>query len=68
MEVFRACPCGSRTAICSYRTGDSRHRAGGRRCSRLLDADLHAGAPCRADGLLLTDYLAQMLDVRLGDS
>jgi len=65
VEVFRAVPVRLRHGHRSYRTGIRGVEPGGD-IQRLLDADLRPVA-LPADGLLLTDFLAKMLDLRVGD-
>ena len=65
VEVFRSVPVRLRHGHRSYRTGIRGIEPDGD-IARLLDADL---APVRlpAEGILLTDYLGRLLDVRVGD-
>lgn len=65
VEVFRAVPVRLRNGHHSYRTGIRGVEPGGD-IQRLLDADLRPVA-LPPDGILLTDFLARMLDVRIGD-
>lgn len=65
VEVFRAVPVRLRHGHLSYRTGIHGVEPGGD-IQRLLDADLRQVA-LPADGILLTDFLAKLLDVRVGD-
>ena len=65
VEVFRAVPVRLRHGQRSYRTGIRGVEPGGD-IQRLLDADLRP-VVLPADGLLLTDFLARMLDLRVGD-
>jgi len=65
VEVFRAVPVRLRHGQRSYRTNIRGVEPGGD-IQRLLDADLRPVA-LPADGLLLTDFLAKMLDLRVGD-
>jgi len=64
-EVFRAVPVRLIHGHRSYRTGIRGVEPGGD-IQRLLDADLHPVA-LPQDGILLTDYLGKLLDVRPGD-
>jgi putative ABC transport system permease protein len=65
VEVFRAVPVRLRHGHLSYRTGIRGVEPGGD-IQRLLDSDLRPVA-LPSDGILLTDYLATLLDVRVGD-
>ncbi len=65
VEVFRAVPVRLRHAHHSYRTNIRGIEAGGD-IARLLDADLRP-VVLPPEGVLLTDFLAKMLDVRVGD-
>ncbi|NDP37433.1 MAG: ABC transporter permease [Rhodoferax sp.] len=65
VEVFRAVPVRLRHGHLTYRTGIRGVEPGGD-IVRLLDADLRP-VPLPLEGILLTDYLAQLLDVRVGD-
>ena len=65
VEVFRAVPVRLRHGHRSYRTGIRGVEPGGD-IQRLLDTDLRPVA-LPSDGILLTDYLAMLLDVRVGD-
>jgi putative ABC transport system permease protein len=65
VEVFRAVPVRLRHGHRSYRTGIRGVEPGGD-IQRLLDTDLRPVA-LPSDGILLTDYLATLLDVRVGD-
>ena len=65
VEVFRAVPVRLRHGQRSYRIGIRGVEPGGD-IQRLLDADLRP-VVLPADGLLLTDFLARMLDLRVGD-
>jgi putative ABC transport system permease protein len=65
VEVFRAVPVRLRNGPHSYRTGIRGVEPGGD-ISRLLDADLRP-VVLPTQGILLTDYLAQLLGVRVGD-
>jgi putative ABC transport system permease protein len=65
VEVFRAVPVRLRHGHRSYRTGIRGVEPGGD-IGRLLDADLRPVA-LPSEGLLLTDFLAQLLDLRVGD-
>ena len=65
VEVYRSVPVRLRHGHRSYRTGIRGVEPGGD-IQRLLDADLRAVA-LPEDGILLTDFLAGMLDVRVGD-
>jgi len=65
VEVFRAVPVRLRHAHHSYRTNIRGIESGGD-MARLLDADLRPAA-LPSEGILLTDFLAGMLDVRVGD-
>lgn len=65
VEVFRAVPVRLRNGSHSYRTGIRGVEPGGD-IARLLDADLRPVA-LPAEGILLTDYLAKLLGVRVGD-
>jgi len=65
VEVFRAVPVRLRNGHRSYRTGIRGVEPGGD-IQRLLDADLRPVA-LPSDGIMLTDFLAKMLDLRVGD-
>ncbi|OGA96052.1 MAG: ABC transporter permease [Burkholderiales bacterium RIFCSPHIGHO2_12_FULL_61_11] len=65
VEVFRAVAVRLRHGHLSYRTGIRGVEPGGD-IARLLDADLRPVA-LPSEGILLTDFLARMLDVRVGD-
>ncbi|MGC2048630.1 MAG: FtsX-like permease family protein [Gallionella sp.] len=65
VEVFRAVPVRLRHGHRSYRTGIRGVEPDGD-IQRLLDTDLRPVA-LPSDGILLTDYLAMLLDVRVGD-
>lgn len=65
VEPFRDVPVRLRHGHRSYRTGIRGMEPGGD-IQRLLDADLHPVA-LPQDGILLTDYLGKLLDVRPGD-
>lgn len=65
VEVFRAVPVRLRHGHRSYRTGIRGVEPGGD-IQRLLDADLRPVA-LPSDGIMLTDFLAKLLDVRVGD-
>jgi putative ABC transport system permease protein len=65
VEVFRSVPVQLRHGHRRYRTGIRGVEPGGN-LQRLLDADLRPVA-LPAEGILLTDFLAKMLDVRVGD-
>jgi putative ABC transport system permease protein len=65
VEVFRAAPVRLRNGSHSYRTAIRGVEPGGD-IARLLDADLQPVA-LPSEGILLTDYLAKLLDVRIGD-
>ncbi len=65
VEVFRAVPVRLRHGQSSFRTGIRGVEPGGD-IQRLLDADLRPVA-LPADGILLTDFLARMLGVGVGD-
>lgn len=65
VEVFRAVPVRLRHGHRSYRTGIRGVEPGGD-IARLLDADLQPVA-LPAEGILLTDFLATLLDVRVGE-
>ena len=65
VEVFRAVPVRLRHGHRTYRTGIRGVEPGGD-IARLLDADLRPVA-LPSEGILLTDYLAKLLDVRVGD-
>ena len=65
VEVFREVAVRLRHGHRSYRTGIRGTEPGGD-IQRLLDADLHPVTLPR-DGILLTDYLAKLLDVHPGD-
>lgn len=65
VEVFRAVPVRLRHGHRSYRTGIRGVEPGGD-IQRLLDAEL-TPVTLPADGIMLTDYLGKLLDVRPGD-
>lgn len=65
VEVFRAVPVRLRHGHREYRTGIRGLEPGGD-IQRLLDADLRAVA-LPAEGILLTDFLGRLLDLRPGD-
>jgi len=65
VEVFRAVPVRLRNGPRNYRTGIRGMETGGD-IARLLDADLRPVA-LPTQGILLTDYLAKLLNVRVGD-
>jgi putative ABC transport system permease protein len=65
VEVFRNVPVQLRHGPRRYRTGIRGVEPGGD-LQRLLDADLRP-VSLPSEGILLTDFLAQMLDVRVGD-
>lgn len=65
VEVFRAVPVRLKHGSHSYRTGIRGVEPGGD-IARLLDADLRPVA-LPSEGILLTDYLAKLLDLRVGD-
>lgn len=65
VEVFRLVPVRLRHGHLSYRTGIRGVEPGGD-IQRLLDADLRQ-VDIPADGLMLTDFLAKLLDVKVGD-
>ena len=65
VEVFREVPVRLRHGHRSYRTGIRGTEPGGD-IQRLLDSELRPVALPR-DGILLTDYLGKLLDVRPGD-
>lgn len=65
VEVFRAVPVRLRNGHRSYRTNVRGVEPGGD-IQRLLDSDLRPVA-LPAEGILLTDFLARLLDVRVGD-
>jgi putative ABC transport system permease protein len=65
VEVFRTVPVRLRHGQHSYRTGIRGLEPDGD-IARLLDADLQPVA-LPSDGILLTDYLATLLDVRVGE-
>ncbi len=65
VEVFRAVPVRLRHGHLNYRTSIRGIEPGGD-IQRLLDAELHPVA-LPAGGILLTDYLGKILDVRPGD-
>jgi len=65
VEVFRAVPVRLRHGHLSYRTGIRGVEPDGD-IQRLLDADLRP-VTLPSDGILLTDYLARLLDVSVGD-
>ena len=66
VEVFRAVPVRLRHGSRSYRTNIQGREPGGD-LQRLLDANLHP-VDLPPEGLLLTDFLATLLGVRVGDS
>jgi putative ABC transport system permease protein len=65
VEVFRTVPVRLRHDQHSYRTGIRSVEPGGD-IQRLLDADLRP-VSLPSDGILLTDFLAKLLDLRVGD-
>lgn len=65
VEVFRAVPVRLRHGHRSYSTGIRGIEPGGD-IQRLLDADLRP-VSLPVEGILLTDFLATMLDVRVGE-
>jgi putative ABC transport system permease protein len=65
VEVFRSVPVQLRHGPRRYRTGIRGVEPGGD-LQRLLDADLRP-VTLPAEGILLTDFLAKMLDVGVGD-
>ncbi len=65
VEVFRAVPVRLRNGHRSYRTAIRGVESGGD-IQRLLDADLRPVA-LPPDGILLTDYLATLLGLHVGD-
>ena len=65
VEVFRAVPVRLRHAQHSYRTGIRGIEPNGD-IARVLDADLRP-VTLPAEGILLTDFLGKLLDVRVGD-
>lgn len=65
VEVFRMVPVRLRHGQHSYRTGIRGVEPGGD-IQRLLDADLRT-VPLPPEGLLLTDFLASLLNVRVGE-
>ncbi|MBK6296024.1 MAG: ABC transporter permease [Rhodoferax sp.] len=65
VEVFRSVPVRLKHGSHSYRTGVRGVEPGGD-IARLLDADLRPVA-LPSEGILLTDYLAKLLDLRVGD-
>jgi putative ABC transport system permease protein len=65
VEVFRTVPVRLRHGHLDFRTNIRGVEPGGD-IQRLLDAELRPAA-LPADGILLTDYLGKMLDVRPGD-
>jgi putative ABC transport system permease protein len=65
VEVFRAVPVRLRSGARSYRTAIRGMENGGQ-LQRLLDADLRT-VILPEQGLMLTDFLADMLGVRRGD-
>jgi putative ABC transport system permease protein len=65
VEVFRSVPVRLRHGSRSYRTGIRGMETGGD-IARLLDADLRP-VVLPSEGILLTDYLATLLGVRVGD-
>jgi putative ABC transport system permease protein len=66
VEVFRTVPVRLRHAQHSYRTGIRGIEPGGD-IARVLDADLRP-VDLPTEGILMTDYLGKLLDVRAGDS
>ncbi|QAU34525.1 ABC transporter permease [Janthinobacterium sp. 17J80-10] len=66
VEVFRAVPVRLRHGSRSYRTNIQGMEPRGD-LQRLLDTNLHP-VDLPAEGLLLTDFLATLLDVRVGDA
>lgn len=65
VEVFRAVPVRLRHGQRSYRTGIRGFEPGGD-IQRLLDVELRPVA-LPSEGIVLTDFLATLLDVRVGD-
>ncbi len=65
VEGFRSVPVRLRHAQHTYRTGIRGIEPGGD-IARVLDADLQPVA-LPAEGILLTDFLGKLLDVRVGD-
>jgi putative ABC transport system permease protein len=65
VEPYRAVPVRLRHGHLDYRTNIRGMEPGGD-IQRLLDVDLRQVA-LPADGILLTDFLGQMLDLRVGD-
>lgn len=65
VEVFRTVPVRLRHGHLDYRTAIRGVEPGGD-IQRLLDADLRP-VNLPADGILLTDFLGKILDVRVGD-
>jgi len=65
VEVFRTVPVRLRHAHHTYRTGIRGIEPDGD-IARVLDADLRPVA-LPAEGILLTDFLGKLLDVRVGD-
>jgi putative ABC transport system permease protein len=65
VEVFRAVPVRLRNGHRSYRTGIRGVEPGGD-IQRLLDSELHQVA-LPPEGILLTDFLANLLGLRVGD-
>lgn len=65
VEVYRAVPVRLRHGPRSYRTAIRGMEAGGD-IARVFDAGLRPVA-MPADGILLTDFLARLLDVRVGE-
>lgn len=65
VEVFRSVPVRLRHGHISYRTGIRGVEPGGD-IQRLLDVDLRQ-VDMPEDGLLLTDFLAKLLDVKVGE-
>ncbi|MFA6969800.1 MAG: FtsX-like permease family protein [Gallionella sp.] len=65
VEVFRVVPVRLRHGHLSYRTGIRGVEPGGD-IQRLLDTDLRQ-VDMPEEGLLLTDFLARLLDVKVGD-
>lgn len=65
VEVFRAVPVRLRFGAASYRTAIRGMENGGD-LQRLLDIDLRP-VPLPAQGVMLTDFLADLLGVRAGD-
>ncbi len=65
VEVFRSVPVRLMHGPLSYRTGIRGIESGGD-IARLLDADLKP-VSLPGEGIFLTDYLARLLDVRVGE-